>query len=278
MAELENSGLMPEFPVKDSILLVSCDFPRTVSEGKIQLKPELRILSENGCEFQDGSFEHIDIIVDCTGYEQPAFPFLPESVKIDQLYKHQFPPEHRNLCFIGRKHASLSVVPTLELEARWFAKVLSKECALPDADTMRLVMHSDLHKESKRGQLFPSIDSAQQNMWLAEQIGAFPNPVNDWKLYWKLINMPAIPAVYRLVGPNRWAEAERFLEIIQQKLYINKNDPRLETMKYVLLAKLGAENLETMVKLGQISAADMNKALGKEAVKPTHPSTQEEIV
>ncbi len=278
MAELENSGLMPEFPVKDSILLVSCDFPRTVSEGKIQLKPELRILSENGCEFQDGSFEHIDIIVDCTGYEQPAFPFLPESVKIDQLYKHQFPPEHRNLCFIGRKHASLSVVPTLELEARWFAKVLSKECALPDADTMRLVMHSDLHKESKRGQLFPSIDSAQQNMWLAEQIGAFPNPVNDWKLYWKLINMPAIPAVYRLVGPNRWAEAERFLEIIQQKLYINKNDPRLETMKYVLLAKLGAENLKTMVKLGQISAADMNKALGKEAVKPTHPSTQEEIV
>ena len=278
MAEMENSGLMPEFPVKESILLVSCDFPRTVSEGKIQLKPELRSFSENGCEFEDGSYEHIDIIVDCTGYEEPAFPFLPKSVNINELYKHQFPPEHPNLCFIGRKHASLSVVPTLELEARWFSKVLTKECKLPDADTMRLVIQSDLRKESKRGQLFPSIDSAQQNMWLAEQIGAFPNPVSDWKRYWQLINMPAIPAVYRLVGPNRWPEAERFLEIIQQKLYINKNDPRLETMKYALLAKLGPENLEIMVKLGQISAAEMNKALGKESVKPTHPSTQEETV
>ena len=277
MAEMENSGLMPEFPVKESILLVSCDFPRTVSEGKIQLKPELRSFSENGCEFEDGSYEQIDIIVDCTGYEEPAFPFLPKSVKINELYKHQFPPEHPNLCFIGRKHASLSVVPTLELEARWFSKVLAKECQLPDADTMRLVIQSDLRKESKLGQLFPSIDSAQQNMWLAEQIGAFPSPVSDWKRYWQLINMPAIPAVYRLVGPNRWPEAERFLEIIQQKLYINKNDPRLETMKYALLAKLGRENLEIMVKLGQISAAEMNKALVKEPVKP-HPSTQEETV
>ncbi|MGZ5558026.1 MAG: SDR family NAD(P)-dependent oxidoreductase [Methylobacter sp.] len=277
MAEMENSGLMPEFPVKESILLVSCDFPRTVSEGKIQLKPELRSFSENGCEFEDGSYEQIDIIVDCTGYEEPAFPFLPKSVKINELYKHQFPPEHPNLCFIGRKHASLSVVPTLELEVRWFSKVLTKECRLPDADTMRSVIQSDLRKESKRGQLFPSIDSAQQNMWLAEQIGAFPNPVSDWKRYWQLINMPAIPAVYRLVGPNRWPEAERFLEIIRQKLYINKNDPRLETMKYALLAKLGRENLEIMVKLGQISAAEMNKALVKESVKP-HSSTQEETV
>src|SRR5690606_24047729 len=113
----------------------------------------------------------------------------------------------------------------------------------------------------RRGQLFPSIDSSQQNMWLAEQIGAFPNPVQDWKLFWKLINLPAAPAIYRLVGPNRWPQAERYLETLQQKLYINKNDPRIEAMKFVLLGRLGGENLETMVNLGWISPAERARAL-----------------
>ncbi|BBA33899.1 hypothetical protein sS8_1945 [Methylocaldum marinum] len=261
MAALERSGLMPEFPVKENVLLVSCDFPGAVSEGKIRLKPELRDFTADACTFEDGSREEIDIVVDCTGYEEPRYPFLPASIKLDELYKHQFHPDYPDLCFIGRKPASLSVIPTLELEARWFSKVLSGTCRLPDADTQRRIIRDDARKESRRGQLFPSIDSSQQNMWLAEQIGAFPNPVQDWKLFWKLINLPAVPAIYRLVGPNRWPQAERYLETLQQKLYINKNDPRIEAMKFVLLGRLGGENLETMVNLGWISPAERARAL-----------------
>ena len=267
MACLESADLLPTFPVKESVLLVSCDFPRVASEGKILFKPEVRAVSASQCEFQDGSREAIDIIVDCTGYEETSFPFLPPSIKADELYKHQFHPDHPRLCFIGRKHASLSVIPTMELEARWFSKVLSGACKLPGADAMREAIRNDRRKESKRGQLFPSIDSAQQNMWLAEQIGAFPSPVKDWGLYWRLINMPAIPTMYRLVGPNLWPEAERFLQALQQKLYINKNDPRIEVMKFALLTKLGRDNLDIMVKLGHILPSDKARALGEQSIE-----------
>ncbi len=261
MEAMEKGDLLPSFPVKESVLLVSCDFPQAVSDGKIQLKPELRNLSGNQCEFTDGSLAHIDIIVDCTGYNEMSLPFLPNSIQCDELYKHQFHPDHPTLCFIGRKHASLSVIPTLELEARWFSKVLSGTCSLPDGATMRKSIHSDYVKENRRGGLFPSIDSSQQNMWLAEQVGAFPNPVTNWKLYWKLINLPAIPATYRLVGSNSWSGAEAFLEMIKQKLYINQNDPRIEAVKHQLLARLGERNLETMVHLNQISKHEQNQAL-----------------
>ena len=262
VGNLEKSGLLPTFPVKESVLLVNDDFVKEVCEGRIQIKPEISRFSATGCHFKDGDQApvDVDIVVHCTGYEHPRYAFFPE-IDTAELYRHQFHPDYANLAFMGGKHASLSVLPTLELRARWFASVLAGDSSLPDAATMRRDIAADQRRQQRHNHLFPSIDSSRQNMWLAEQIGAFPDPVKDWRRYWQLLNLPALPAVYRLQGPHRWQGAEAYIQDLQKKLYLNKNDPRIEQVKYALLARLGRENLEIMVRDGQLSALERDRAL-----------------
>ncbi len=272
---LLNSQLLPEFPTKENILLVNDDYVREVSLGHIQIVAEPQLFEAHHCVFADGSRIKVDLIVDCTGYEEPSYPFLPMPIRLDELYKSQFHPDYRNLSFMGRKRASLSVIPTVELEARWFSKILTGECQLPSAAEMRASSASDLRRQARVRNLFPSIDSSQQNIWIADQIGAFPNPVRDWPLYWKLVNMPATPYVYRLVGPHPWPQAEAYLERLRKRLYVNNNDPRIEELKFKMLARLGRENLEHMLSLGHITQAELTRALAEIPAVPQIAKEQE---
>jgi len=113
---------------------------------------------------------------------------------------------------IGMYPTTLGCFSTIELGARWFAALVSGKVRRPERDAMTRAIAADrvqrLVRSNDAGDpgVIP-VDTPVDNIWFAEQIGAFPDPAVDWQLYWELLNAPPIPSIYRLCG--RMAGRER---------------------------------------------------------------------
>ncbi len=129
----------------------------------------------------------IDALVFCTGYHY-EFPFLDSDIVtatdncVHPLYLDILPPEYPTLAFIGLPYLVIPF-PLFEMQARWFARLLSSSHTLPSTDDMLQSIETRIeaveHGTVKRrhfhklgeGQI-PYINS------LAAQCGAEPLP--DW--------------------------------------------------------------------------------------------------
>lgn len=121
-------------------------FVEDIVQGKAQLLPEIsQCKGGKTIEFADGSVEEIDAILYCTGFKS-SLPFLSLIPELDgrTLYKNVFVPGEQNVGFLGYVRPNVGSLPAVtEMQARWFAAVLSGKRELPAVSEMEKVVAAD---------------------------------------------------------------------------------------------------------------------------------------
>uniref|UniRef100_UPI002540642E dimethylaniline monooxygenase [N-oxide-forming] 2-like n=1 Tax=Euleptes europaea TaxID=460621 RepID=UPI002540642E len=119
-------------------LILNDELPSRILCGSIVVKPNVKEFGEASAIFTDGTVEKdIDVVIFATGYA-PSFPFLEESLRSVcrsnmSLYKQIFPPhlEKPTLAIIGLIAVAGSIMPAVELQARWVTRVFNGSSKLP---------------------------------------------------------------------------------------------------------------------------------------------------
>jgi len=109
--------------------------------GWIRMKPNVRALRGAQVEFDDGSSERVDAIIEATGY-RTSFPFLDRALfevteQVPALYRRMTPPQLRGLYFVGLVQPVGPTIPLAEVQSRWLAAVLSGAMQLPERAAMQ---------------------------------------------------------------------------------------------------------------------------------------------
>src|SRR5262249_50170027 len=117
-------------------------------------KPAIERLEKDHVVFTDGSTFECDTIICCTGFK-PTFPFLEKfdpdlAVQVSNprtLFKRIFHPRYKaGLGWIGFERPAIGNISLCsELQARYFALVVSGEQDLPPTETMLEVIEHDAH-------------------------------------------------------------------------------------------------------------------------------------
>ena len=119
----------------------SSEIPRRLAAGDIVARPGIARLEERHVVFADGTRSPADVIILATGYDM-SFPFLDRSLAAPSgdaidLYKHVFHPDLAGLAFLGMCIVAGPVIPVIEMQARWAARVVAGRAALPPGAQMR---------------------------------------------------------------------------------------------------------------------------------------------
>lgn len=113
-------------------LIVNDELPSYILSGDVVVKPNVKAFTETSAIFEDGTVEdNVGVVIFATGYKA-SFPFLEESVRnvcksSIKLYKRMFPPhlEKPTLAIIGDLIINGSLLPAVELQARWVTRVFN---------------------------------------------------------------------------------------------------------------------------------------------------------
>jgi dimethylaniline monooxygenase (N-oxide forming) len=147
--------------------------------GWIRIKPNVRALLGNEVEFDDGTIEPVDAIIQATGY-RTSFPFLDAALfcvadDVPELYRRMTPPHLPGLYFIGLVQPVGPTIPLAELQARWLAAHLSGDIRLPSAESMKREI--ELHANAVRRRYIGSarytleVDAKTYSRQLARDLG-----------------------------------------------------------------------------------------------------------
>ena len=128
-------GLFQSHPtISDTIL-------SRISHGRVEPKGAIASLDGDGVRFADGSREHVDAIVWCTGY-RVTIPFLDDALVGDDprdlpLYKRVLHLDADDLFFVGLMQSTGSAFPIVEQQAKIVAECLAGTWAPPSREQMR---------------------------------------------------------------------------------------------------------------------------------------------
>ena len=116
-------------------LTVGTEIIQSIATGTIIARPSIERLKGKQVIFTDGTRSDTDVIILATGYNM-GFPFLekslvPMSANVIDLYKFVFHPDHPGLAFLGLCVVAGPVIPVIEMQARWAARVLAGRASLP---------------------------------------------------------------------------------------------------------------------------------------------------
>jgi len=146
----------PDHRFGAGILTGSSDIFTRVGVGRVTPKPWITRLDGEQVRFEDGSAEHIDAIVYCTGYKI-TLPFLAAQI-VDPvsgtvpLYRRVVHPDHPGLYFIGLIDVAGPLNPLSELQAEWVADLLEREVELPSRTQMQqLIAKEDRRRRQRFG-------------------------------------------------------------------------------------------------------------------------------
>ena len=212
---LKESGgtLFEQFGTKDD------GFIHALAAGTLKRVSGICHFEGQSVQFTDGSCFQPDIVLFCTGFETKT-PFLDEETGSAPRYLNTFNPDvGAGLGFIGFVRPAFGAIPPLaELQARWFARLLSRELELPSAEEMKQSVETS---EEKRHHVFSAKDDRLTHLvdhtefcdLLADQAGCKPR-LEDLekesrafrKRFW---SGPFIAAQYRLAGPGAKPELAR---------------------------------------------------------------------
>ena len=181
-----------------------------VAEGRIRVRPCIVGVAGRALRFADGSAEAADGTILGTGYRL-SLPFLAPDVAqalglddqhID-LHDHTFHPKLDGLAFHGLFDQVGPFFPVLDLQARWLAHAWAGVVAAPDIAAMQAVLAAC---RARRGgpQAMPMHAMA---LTFARNAGVEPDPEHWPELRRALLFGPLSPASFRLVGPDRRADA-----------------------------------------------------------------------
>lgn len=183
-----------------------------VVDGRLELRPEILQVTGSGVRFVDGTTAWVDAIVLCTGFEPPSVPFLRADVDLQSLYKRCLDPSWREtLAFVGFVRPSLGAIPPLsEMQARWYARVLSGRASLPSSERMATEARADLEaRRAYHARVFDRmpylVDFAAYLDELAEQVGCKPRLselLRHPTLLYKVHTSAFSGVQYRLRGPH----------------------------------------------------------------------------
>jgi flavin-binding monooxygenase-like protein len=201
----------PRFDLYQAHPTISSELLNRLGHGAIRVKPNIERFEPGVVRFEDGTSVRADSVVLCTGYEI-RFPFLDGVLHVDEnqigLYKYVFHPDLPELGFIGLCQPLGALMPIAEMQSRWFARVLSGKCALPNAEVMRVdIARSQAamrrrYVESPRHTI--QVDFLEYMDEVARLIGVRPRLWRHPRLFRALMFGPATPAQFRLDGPGRW--------------------------------------------------------------------------
>jgi dimethylaniline monooxygenase (N-oxide forming) len=169
--------------------------------------------------FDDGSHFDPDLVIFCTGFET-RIPMLEQRVAATPRYLHTFNPEiGSSLGFIGFLRPAFGAIPPLaELQARWFALLVSGRRVLPPEREMRaaIARWNDLRAHIFRP-IGPRLEHLVDHTWfcdaLASEIGCKPTThalrQESRAFRRRFFAAPFVAAQYRLVGPHAKPEIAR---------------------------------------------------------------------
>jgi dimethylaniline monooxygenase (N-oxide forming) len=200
----------PELPMT---VVVADDFLERVRAGLIAVKRSATLrFDATGVSYADGTHQPFDAVIFCTGFTT-TLPFLDaatlETLGFDPhdqlisktLHRDMFHPDLPGLTFIG--HYRGPYFPIMELQARWIARVLAGELAMPDRATMLAGVAAAAALRARRPRpQFPHGDFVGLADGLAREVGVFPTLAESDPLRLRVLEGPLIAAQYRLVGPH----------------------------------------------------------------------------
>ncbi|RWS24096.1 dimethylaniline monooxygenase [N-oxide-forming] 5-like protein, partial [Leptotrombidium deliense] len=216
-------GLNPKHRVLSTHPTINDVIANCIISGTVLMRQNIKEFTENGVIFEGSEEEtECDIVVFATGYEI-SFPFLDASIvsvvqnKIE-MFKNVFLPKLKHphtLGFICLVQANGPVFPISEMQARWFAKLMSGKVKLPSKEKMLKSIEDETKARKARFYDSPrntlEINFIDYMDEIASFIGVKPNlwklMVADPSLWYALVFGPSLPYQYRLKGPNKWSGA-----------------------------------------------------------------------
>jgi hypothetical protein len=247
MNRYEQTGLIPKDAVNNAIF-ISDRIIDHVYEGRVTVRPEISGFDGCRAQFSDGHSEEFDVVVFCTGYEKPSYKWL-RPIRLEDFRQNLFYRENPTLFICNHPPgvpAFGSAPPYLELLGRWYAGVLSGCYQPPQAD------------DSITSANF--FDAWLDSLRIAHEIGALPDPRTDWNSYWNLINMPPIPALFRIHGRQYWSGAEQWVQHVRRKCFIGSDSIEAMDLKLAILAGLQPGDREHLRGTAQITETEFTAA------------------
>ena len=192
---------------------------RAIAQKKCSLKPAIKSFTTQGVEFVDGTHCDADTVIFCTGYVT-TYPFLGiDRLDCRNLYKNCFDPFiGSTLCILGVARPAIGAIPPIaEMQARWFAQILSGNRQLPALDVMQkeIVQDTKMHKDFfavVSDRITGLVDYSSYMDQLAGFVGCKPRWKDLWKdpvLLFRVHFNPFLACQYRLIGPHPKRELAR---------------------------------------------------------------------
>lgn len=184
-----------------------------VDSGACVLKPGVDRLDRDGVHFKDGSYAKCDVLLCCTGYTPDVFPWFGEncrvlaSSKARSRYMLSYDVEYgSSVGFFGfcRGQAGSVIMPS-EMQARWFALLVSGKRRLPSEKMMRRdVMESRRRNDGYFGTLGGWFLANQIARW---HVGCEPNVLricfrHGPVVAWRVFTQSFAAYMFRFEGPH----------------------------------------------------------------------------
>ncbi|XP_076308580.1 uncharacterized protein LOC143223999 [Tachypleus tridentatus] len=229
----ETYNIKPDHRIFGQHPMVNDALPNRILSGTVIMKGNIKEFTQNGVIFEGEEKEHeVDVVILATGYNI-KFPFVDENIfsfknnEVD-LYKYVVSPKlkHPSLAFIALAQTVGALLPVGEIQARWFALLMTKKVKLPSVEEMI----SDIQK--KRDDIakkyFESSRNTIQVEWIPymDEISSIINAkprllhllLTDPVLVWCCIFEPCLPYQYRLNGPHSWAGARNAIMTYEDRV------------------------------------------------------------
>jgi amino acid adenylation domain-containing protein len=257
-AAYQKSGLFPD--VEDfranPFVHINDGVIQRVADGAIQTFVEdIARFTASGCVFKASGTEvkDLDMVVMCTGYDDAkSFEHVKQFSMQDDFAMGLF--YHRNPSLVNaygiQNVGTTGTLPYLEMVARWYAQVISGH--------YQFSKHELEHRIDKRDIVVAPLS----NVMIGLKLGLLPRPEQEFEAFWRCLNTPSFPPMYRLRGPHAAPEAQSILSRSIQRSFIPQDDqdPALQKVKYRLLAGLGDPAMRDLLERQEITADDYRQA------------------
>jgi len=197
----------------------SDEFVRAIAAGRCRRAGAIERFEGRRVVFAGGESIEADLVILATGFVGRV-PFLDAALAARPRYLRTFVPEvGAGLAFVGFLRPALGAIPPLaELQARWFARLLSGAAELPSPSEMQAEIEGARefrrrHFRAHRERLEELVDFTSVCDALARQIGCLPTRQalagESRRFRRRFFAGPFVAAQYRLRGPHARPELAR---------------------------------------------------------------------